>query len=161
MDARIREYRPFDEEPVVELSLRAWAPVFDSMRSVLGDQLFLRLHGDWRTYQERAVRQVLSDGAMKVWVAATEARVVGFAAATVADPTGLLGEISMLAVDPNSQGSGVGGRLTEHATTWLRDAGMQVAMIDTGGDAGHAPARQVYEQADYTLMPIARYFKAL
>jgi hypothetical protein len=33
--------------------------------------------------------------------------------------------------------------------------------IDTGGDPGHASARRVYEKADYTLMPIARYFKAL
>ncbi|OKH93818.1 hypothetical protein AB852_13915 [Streptomyces uncialis] len=40
--------------------------------------------------------------------------------------------------------TGQRGRLTEHATAWLRDVGMRVAMIDTGGDAGHAPARCVY-----------------
>jgi hypothetical protein len=34
-------------------------------------------------------------------------------------------------------------------------------MIDTGGDAGHTSARRVYEKANYTLLPIARYFKAL
>jgi hypothetical protein len=34
-------------------------------------------------------------------------------------------------------------------------------MIDTGGDPGHAPARRVYEKANYNLLPIARYFKAL
>ena len=38
---------------------------------------------------------------------------------------------------------------------------MRVAMIGTGGDPGHAPARRVYEKADYTLIPMARYFKAL
>jgi hypothetical protein len=38
---------------------------------------------------------------------------------------------------------------------------MRVAMIETGGDPGHAPARRVYEKADYTLIPNARYFKAL
>jgi len=31
MDALIREYRPQDTEPVVEVSLRAWAPVFASL----------------------------------------------------------------------------------------------------------------------------------
>jgi hypothetical protein len=36
-----------------------------------------------------------------------------------------------------------------------------VAMIGTGGDRGHAPARRVYEKADYRLIPLARYFKAL
>ena len=43
----------------------------------------------------------------------------------------------------------------------LRSAGRRVAMIGTGGDPGHAPARRVYEKADYALIPMARYFKAL
>jgi hypothetical protein len=43
----------------------------------------------------------------------------------------------------------------------LADDAMRVAMIGTGGDPGHAPARRVYEKADYTLIPMARYFKAL
>jgi GNAT superfamily N-acetyltransferase len=72
-----------------------------------------------------------------------------------------MGEIWMLAVDPDHQERGVGLALTEHATQWLRDAGMRVAMVETGGDAGHAPARQVYEKAAYTALPVVRYFKAL
>jgi hypothetical protein len=51
--------------------------------------------------------------------------------------------------------------LTVTATDWIRQAGLPVAMIDTGGDDGHAPARRVYERAGYTPMPIVRYFKAL
>jgi hypothetical protein len=38
---------------------------------------------------------------------------------------------------------------------------MRVAVIGTGGDAGHAPARQLYEQAGYHLMPAAQYFMVL
>jgi hypothetical protein len=34
-------------------------------------------------------------------------------------------------------------------------------MVETGGDPGHAPARHVYEKTGFTLLPIARYFKAL
>jgi GNAT superfamily N-acetyltransferase len=67
----------------------------------------------------------------------------------------------MLAVDPRDQRRGIGSALTELATGWLRDAGMRVAMVETGGDLGHAPARHVYEQANHTLLPVARYFKAL
>jgi GNAT superfamily N-acetyltransferase len=73
----------------------------------------------------------------------------------------LIGEISMLAVDPGHQGSGVGTALTELATDWLRRCGMRVAMVGTGGDPGHAPARRVYQKADYRSLPVARYFKAL
>jgi GNAT superfamily N-acetyltransferase len=67
----------------------------------------------------------------------------------------------MLAVDPACQQHGLGTALTGFATEWLRSSGMRVAMIGTGGDPGHAPARRVYEKADYTLIPMARYFKAL
>ena len=67
----------------------------------------------------------------------------------------------MLAVDPDAQGRGIGTALTEVATSWLREAGMMVAMVETGSDPGHAPARRVYEKAGYRLLPVARYFKAL
>ena len=156
----IRSYEPDDEDAVVELSLRAWAPVFASMESILGSELSARLHGDWRTHQASAVRETLAKPGMRVWVAEQSA-VVGFVAAWIADPERKIGEIYMLAVDPASQVRGVGTALTEHATRWLREAGMRVAMISTGGDPGHAPARRVYEKADYTLLPAAGYYKAL
>jgi GNAT superfamily N-acetyltransferase len=162
MDVSIRECRPSDSGAVVALSLRTWAPVFGSMEQVLGQEIFVRLHGeDWRDYQARSVRDVLADDAMRVWVAEAGGSVAGFVAATVLDSERRLGEIVMLAVDPTCQHQGLGMALTEFGTAWLRDAGMRVAMIGTGGDPGHAPARRVYEKAEYTLIPMARYFKAL
>jgi GNAT superfamily N-acetyltransferase len=67
----------------------------------------------------------------------------------------------MLAVDPAHQRAGIGSALTAAATDWLRDSGMEVAMVETGGDRGHAAARRVYAKADYTLLQVARYFKPL
>jgi GNAT superfamily N-acetyltransferase len=144
------------------LSLRAWAPVFASLEEVLGVEIFRRLHPDWRVDQGKAVRAVLVDPAMHIWVAEIqdEAGPTGFVAAKL-NANSLIREVYMLAVDPGTQNLGVGSALTETATDWLRTSGMRVVMIDTGGDPGHAPARQVYEKANYTLLPIARYFKAL
>src|SRR5207244_4454374 len=93
---------------------------------------------------------------MRVWVAEADRRVVAFVAATLHRER-LLGEIWMLAVDPDHQERGAGTALTEFATDWLRDSGMRVAMVETGGDSGHAPARRVYEKADYTPSPAVRY----
>jgi GNAT superfamily N-acetyltransferase len=160
MHALIREYRPDDEESVVQLSLRAWAPVFGSLRQVMGREIFGRLVGDWQKYQQSGVRDVLADRAVRVWVAEAEQRVVAFIAATLHRER-LMGEIVMLAVDADDQGSGVGTALTEFATAWLRGAGMRVAMVETGGDPGHAPARRVYAKAEYKPVPVTRYFKAL
>ena len=77
------------------------------------------------------------------------------------DPERSMGEIHMLAVDPDHQGGGIETALTEFALDMLKEAGMKVAMVETGRDTGHAAARRTYEKAGYVLLPIARYFKNL
>lgn len=95
-----------------------------------------------------------------MWVAETEGEVVGFVGIK-ADEEERLGEVYIIAVDPAHQRSGVGAARTQLALDELADAGMTVAMVETGGDPGHAPARDLYERSGFTLLPIARYFKAL
>jgi GNAT superfamily N-acetyltransferase len=162
LTVEIREYRVADHDRVVELSLAAWAPVFASVETVLGEALSHMLHGeDWRTHQVQEVRHTIGDPSHTVWVADEQGQISGFVAAKVADETRNIGEISMLAVDPPRQRCGIGLALTEHATTWLRGIGMRVVTIGTGGDTGHAAARQLYERAGYSPFPIVRYFRAL
>ena len=96
-----------------------------------------------------------------MWVAEVGASVVGFVSVGLLDAQRSMGEISMLAVDPEHQGGGIGTALTEFALERLKEAGMRVAMVETGGDPGHAAARRTYEKAGYVLLPIARYFKDL
>ena len=96
-----------------------------------------------------------------MWVAEVDSTVVGFVSIELHHPEYDMGEISMLAVDPDYQGSGIGTALTEFALDRLKSAGMSVAMVETGGDPGHAAARRTYEKAGYVHLPIARYFKNL
>ncbi len=160
--AAIRDCRARDHDAIVELALRAWAPVFSSVHELLGRELATLLHGaDWRRHQAGEVRAALRDAAKRVWVAESDGRIVGFVAATVVDEVRLIGEIFMVAVDPAAQRQRIGGSLTEHATTWLREQGMRVAMIGTGGDPGHEPARRVYDRLGFRLLPSAQYFRAL
>ena len=156
--------RPFDErdaEAVVDFSLRAWAPVFASLEQALGSEIFRRQHPDWREDQRRTVQEVCAANKGLVWVADVDGAAVGFVAVELDHPERSMGEISMLAVDPDLQGDGIGTALTEFALDRLRDAGMRVAMVETGGDPGHAAARRTYEKAGYVQLPIARYFKNL
>jgi GNAT superfamily N-acetyltransferase len=93
------------------------------------------------------VRDVLADSTQRVWVSEDAGeRAIGFVAATLHREQEL-GEIYLIAVDPGAQGQGIGTALTRVATDWLRQSGMRVAMIETGGDRGHAPARRLYEKA--------------
>lgn len=161
MRARIRPLDDRDTQTVVDLSLRAWAPTFASLERVMGSEIFGRQHPDWREDQRRAVEDVCAVKKGRVWVAEVGASVVGFVALELHHPERSMGEISMLAVDPDYQGGGIGTALTEFALDRLKDAGMTVAMVETGGDPGHAAARRTYEKAGYVHLPIARYFKNL
>ena len=163
MRPRIRPFDDGDTEAVVGLSLRAWAPAFASLEQVLGSEVFRRQHPDWREDQRRAVEEVCATKKGRVWVAEVGKRdaVVGFVAIELHHPEREMGEISILGVDPDYQGSGIGTALTEFALERLKGAGMTVAMVETGGDPGHAAARRTYEKAGFTLLPIARYFKNL
>jgi len=158
--ALIRPFDGDDASAVVQLSLRAWEPVFESLEAVLAETIFGRLHPDWRADQRRAVNEVLASETNHVWVAQVATRVAGFVAVEL-DRGRRIGEVSMLAVDPDLQNGGLGTELTAFALDWISEAGMTVALVETGGDAGHAPARRTYEKAGFTLLPVARYFKAL
>jgi ribosomal protein S18 acetylase RimI-like enzyme len=155
----IRPLSTSDIEPVVELSLRAWEPVHDSMAKVLGAEIFQCLYGfDWRRHQERDVRRACAD--YLVWVAEADGRVVGFTAINLPE-YGIKGEIQMLAVDPEYQGRGIGLELTNFGVERLREAGKKIAVVGTGGDPGHAPARATYEKAGFTGLPLERYYRTL
>ncbi len=157
----LRDFRPSDQEAIVVLSLRAWEPVFGSLHDTLGEELFARLRGDWRAGQAAQVRAVLGDSDQRVWVAEdAEGRILGFVAAKL-HVEQAMGEVHMIAVDPSVQNRGIGAALTEIATDWMRESGMRTAMIETGGDPGHAPARRLYEKTGYTPLPAVRFFKAL
>jgi ribosomal protein S18 acetylase RimI-like enzyme len=83
---------------------------------------------------------------MHVCVAEADGAVVAFMAVSL-DPERSVGELCMIAVDPETQNRGLGTRLTNMATDWIREAGMKIAKIGTGGDPGHAPARRAYDKA--------------
>jgi ribosomal protein S18 acetylase RimI-like enzyme len=157
----IREFREGDLETVVEFSLRAWAAVFASVRRVLGDDIFLRLHPDWQANQAEAIRSSCTNDERDVFVAVASEGPVGFVAIALNAFHERMGVIEIIGVDPDYQRRGISSRLTEFATEHMRSRGMDIAVIETGGDPGHGPARAAYESAGFTLLPIARYFRLL
>ena len=154
---------PYDDsklDAVVQLSLRAWQPVFASIESAMDPEVYREQHPDWRVSQRAAVEEVCGNKGMSVWVAVEESRVVGFVALRL-HAKDRMGEIYMIAVDPDFQRRGIAAALTDHSFAWFKEAGMSVVMVETGGDPGHAPARRTYESAGFRLFPVARYFKKL
>ena len=155
----IRKYEDRDLDAVVGLSLRAWAPVFPSIEESMDPDVYLHFFPDWRVSQKQAVEEVCADKNATVWVGEEEGRVVGFTAVHLRTPT--FGEIYMIAVDPDFQRRGIATALTQFALDWMREKGIVVAMVETGADPGHGPARRSYEKSGFRWMPVARYFKKL
>lgn len=156
---RIRPYDDQDADAIVRLSLRAWEPVFDSIKQALEPEVYRAFYSDgWRASQKEAVKTTLSEH--NVWVAERDGAPIGFIS-VVLHREDSMGEIHMVAVDPDHQRDGVGTALNEFALDWIKESGMAVAMVETGGDAGHAAARRTYEKAGFEVLPIARYFKKL
>lgn len=59
------------------------------------------------------------------------------------------------------QRRGVGSLLTEQALDEMRARGLDLAIVATGGDPGHAPARATYDKAGSTPVPQVWYSKLI
>lgn len=160
MDLRIRPVADADVEDLVRLSLLAWEPVFRSFEQLLGPAVYTLIWPDWRIGQREAIEAVCQDdGKTTVWVAEADGMVVGFVAYELHEDK--TGEVQLLAVHPAHQNRGIGTELNIFALKKMKDSGIVMARVETGGDPSHAPARRSYEKAGYTALPLVRYFKDL
>ncbi len=161
MTFTIRLFQEEDLAAVVQLSLLAWAPIFQSFEQVLGHTMYTRIWPEWQVSQQEGIEAVCKDREKyTVYVVDVEGKAVGFIAYTLKHEE-KQGEVHLLAVHPDYQNAGIGTALNTFVLDKMRESGMTLATVETGGDPGHAPARQSYEKAGYTGLPIVRYFKNL
>ncbi len=97
------------------VSLRAWKPVIESLRAAMQPAVYRAFYrDDWRVAQRGAVESVCADEDVHVWVASEESRTVGFVALKL-HAEDRMGEIYMIAVDPDFQRRGIAASLTSHS----------------------------------------------
>ncbi len=161
MNLVIRPVSSDDIETLAQLAVAAWEPVFASFRNVLGAEIYPLLYPDWRSQQRHRVEEVCADDyAMTVLVAEVDGTITGFIAYEV-DLEERTGEVDLLAVHPDYQNRGIGTALNTYVLERMKERGVRLAVVATGGDPGHAPARRSYEKAGYTGLPLVRYYKDL
>ena len=81
-------------------------PVFGSVRNVLGDDIFFRLHPDWKEGQADAVRSACTNEEQDVFVAVTDGRPVGFVAVALNAFHEGMGVVDIIGVGPTFSGGG-------------------------------------------------------
>ena len=144
MNVSIRPMANDDMESIVELSLLAWAPVFESFEQVLGSKIYLLLYPDWKRQQREVVEKICRDEKAQVRVAELDGVVTGFIVYILNSRENgqeNTGEVELLAVHPDYQNRGIGTELNNFVLEKMKESGIKLAIVATGGDAGHAPAR--------------------
>jgi GNAT superfamily N-acetyltransferase len=157
----IRPYQHVDRTQVLALSMRAWNPVFSMLEPAVPAYVYKAFypHG-WQTRQTGDIEAILDGEGALVGVAATHETILGWVGIHL-HPKDRMREIYILAVDLAHQRQGVGTALMDAAIKTMRDAGMEIVMVETGDDPGHAPSRGAYERAGFERWPVARYFRKL
>ena len=159
MNLQIRPFNTNDINDLVQLTLLAFEPVFISFEQILGPNIYPIIYPDWRKIQTEGVQKISNNERISLWVAEVNAKVIGFIAYELYDDQ--TGEIQFLAVHPDHQNHGVGTELNTFALQKMKQSGMRMAVVATGGDGSHAPARKSYEKAGFTPLPLVRYYKDL
>ena len=155
MNLVIRPFNNSDLYELITLTLLAFEPIFVSFEKILGPSIYPVIYPDWRKRQIEGVEKVSEDKKISLWVAEVDEKVVGYIAYEFYDDGSA--EVQLLAVHPEYQNHGIGTQLNSYALQRMRESGIKMAIVSTGGDESHAPARRTYEQAGYTGLPLVRY----
>ncbi|KQN74723.1 GNAT family N-acetyltransferase [Devosia sp. Leaf64] len=160
MDFRIEAFRSEHKTEIVELSLRAWEPVFASLRPAVPSYAYDAFYPlGWSVRQAQEVEEVLDQDGASIWVAVDRTvRVIGWVG-LLFHTSFQLGEVRIMAVEPLHQRQGIGKALLVWAERIMRQHGLKVSLVDTGTDPGHEPARKTYEAAGYLQWPSVKYMK--
>ena len=106
MDLHIRQARSEDTPRLQAIRRAAFAPVFASFRSLLGDDIYeLAQRRQDEAQGELLAKLLAGEAGWTLYAAALGDEIVGFVAAQV-DPATLMGEIGLNAVDPVAGGQG-------------------------------------------------------
>ncbi len=147
----VRPAEPGEALRLEEVRCAAFRPVFASFRAILGEEIYRLVQAQEDLAQRDLLASLLvPDSGWEVYVGEVEGTVVGFVSLQM-DRETRIGEIGLNAVDPDWAGRGLGTRMYFFALARIREEGMRVATVSTGGDPSHAPARRAYEKAGFQV----------
>ena len=147
----IRAASAGDATRLEDVRRAAFAPVFASFRSILGDDIYNLAQAREEEAQAGYLASLFADDSKwEVYAAERDGIVVGFVSVWLNLDTAI-GEIGLNAVHPDWAGEGIGTEIYRFVIERMRQAGMRVATVSTGGDPSHAPARRAYEKAGFIV----------
>lgn len=148
-EIKIRSYEPEDLPRLQDIAVRAWQPIYEERKRLIGEELF-NMFCPIGSECKREQVQLFAERTPEHMIVAVDAAgcPVGFATYYInqENRTGMIGNN---AVDKTSGLKGVGQALYAEIFRRLKEAGMEAVQVNTGLDAAHAPARRAYERAGF------------
>lgn len=141
-----------DDLPILEdIRQKAFAPIFASFRNILGNEIYtLAQEPEDNRQSELLSSMFLPKSKWELFVVELSGEIIGFVSVQL-DIDSKVGEIGLNALHPDHSGKGIGTKMYKFATKKMKEAGMQVATVATGGDISHAPARRAYEKSGFNV----------
>ena len=147
----IRAASARDATRLEDVRRAAFAPVFASFRSILGDDIYNLAQAREEEVQAGYLASLFAaESKWEVYAAERDGIVVGFVSVWLNLETAI-GEIGLNTVHPVWAAEGIGTEMYRFVIERMRQAGMRVATVSTGGDPSHAPARRAYEKAGFIV----------
>ena len=145
----IRPFEPGDLPAMQRIRQAAFAPVFQSFREIVGERIATLALADADAEQAKLLEDICAaDSGHRVLVVILGDEIVGFVSFTI-DAAKRTGEIGLNAVHPDHAGRGIGTEMYDYVLARMKELGVAVATVGTGGDPSHAPARRAYEKAGF------------
>jgi GNAT superfamily N-acetyltransferase len=140
-----------DIDTMQEIREKAFKPIFQSFRNILGDIVYETAQEPEDIAQGDLLPSYFeADSIWKTWKVVLETQIIGFVTIRF-DQELKVGEIGLNAIDPDFGGRGIGTYVYEFAIQEMKNAGMKVATVATGGDISHLPARKAYRNAGFNI----------
>ncbi|MEN6643194.1 MAG: GNAT family N-acetyltransferase [Armatimonadia bacterium] len=144
-DPTYRPARPEDLEPIIAIARRIWTM---GMSKRLEDLYGQRGDKSWDEWTAQDIGNSVRASLDRCTVAEVDGQVAGWVTWSLNEAR-QQGQVGYNGVAPEFRGRGIATTLVQMALDKLREAGMPLAIVITGLDEGHAPARHVYEKCGF------------
>ncbi len=160
----IRQAQPSDMPSIDEITIICYTSIAESWIEMQSESISEALRDPNMTWQERKKKQnhdLFSEHPEWIWVLEQNSKLIGFVTFKINFDRGL-GIIDNNGVLPEFAGKGFGKFMYRHVLDYFRKQGLKVAMVETGLDDPHIPARKAYEGVGFDRStPVVYYWQDL
>ncbi len=152
---------PDDATLVREMTRRAWASVYESVRETLGDQIFEVAFKNTREEKAEQFAKVTADTPEKVRLVMEDGQPAGFAVLD-ANSNKKLGELRTVAVIPEFRNKGIGCALCMDAFEIFRERELRYACLHADlGEVNEQTRQMCWNVGLYRELPSLDYYMML